>query len=91
MEETKCKRCGKCCEDLGTMWVSSKHPIVQAIYLGIPDEYFRDWGRCTMLAKVNGVQTCLLHKYLGKEAKPDVCQEYPEEGEKCFLERKARK
>lgn len=57
-----------------------------AIYLEIPDEYFRDWGRCTMLAEVNGVQTCLLHKYLGEEAKPEVCREYPD-GELCRREK----
>ena len=72
----ECKRCGNCCRNIGTIWVNSKHPLIKALYDSLPDDYFTDYGDCLMLEKVNGIDTCLIHKYLGFEAKPDVCRKH---------------
>ena len=77
-----CKRCGNCCRNIGTIWVNSPHPLIKAIYLVLPDEYFTDYGDCLMLAQINEVNTCLLHKYLGFEAKPQECRDH-EGDERC--------
>lgn len=87
-EKHECKRCGRCCLDVGTIFVHSEHPIVKAILASVPDEYFRDDGPCPML-EINGREAaCLLHKHLGMDAKPEVCREYPEvNNEPCFREK----
>lgn len=82
----RCKQCGKCCY-VGTIWVHSKHPIIRAlaepIYEKCP-EVFSDTGKCMMLTYDN---RCLIELIFGKEFKPDPCNEYPSNGEKCHEER----
>jgi len=75
-----CQQCGKCC-DMGTIWVNSEHPLVRAAGKAVTD--FRDGGSCDMLVYINGKAVCLIHKYFGYDAKPEVCRDYPEEGEQC--------
>ncbi len=82
----KCKRCGWCCKEVGlSFFIHSQHPIIRAM----PN---LDWtliedgvGPCAMLTWEKGKATCLLQKYLGYAAKPDVCRDYPDGDEKCFL------
>lgn len=85
MSGHKCQKCGVCCQ-VGTIWVWSKHPIIQAIGDSIHQEspeYLADTGRCAML---NNDNECLIEKYLGREFKPQPCRDYPEDGEKCHRE-----
>lgn len=77
-----CERCGKCCE-MGTIWVNSVHPLIKVAATYLEADDFDDGGPCDMLIFEKGKAVCLIHKYLGYEAKPEVCREYPEEGEKC--------
>ena len=74
---------------MGTIWVNSDHPLIGIIQGFIRTEDTRDGGSCDMLAwDTDGKATCLIHKYLGLGAKPQVCQEYPEEGELCQKQEK---
>lgn len=107
-----CKRCGRCCKDVGTIWVHSENPVVQAMVKAIvkrPDVrilqksferiiftngFFRDDGPCDMLLiEESGRSVCLLQKWLGFNAKPPSCQEYPlfkdmeSEDNRCHRER----
>lgn len=83
MSKHKCKRCGKCC-DCGTMWVNSDHPVIRAIYKDLPLDYFQDGGKCAMLViDGNGLASCLIQTELGIDAKPEVCREYPCDGDTC--------
>ncbi len=77
-----CKKCAKCC-DMGTIWVNSSHPLIRTMYPLINGELFSDDGRCAMLDNNN---ECMIHKYLGKKWKPDVCQEFPFEKGDCHQE-----
>lgn len=64
-----CQRCGKCCHR-GDFWYLTKHPLIAAI--ATMQFKSNDEGPCLML---DG-KDCMIEKYLGKEAKPDVCNEY---------------
>ena len=77
-----CIRCGKCC-DMGTIWVNSEHPLIKRVAAYLKTDDFDDGGLCDMLMLEKGKAVCWIQKYLGYEAKPDVCREYPEAGEKC--------
>jgi hypothetical protein len=66
------------------MWVNSDHPIIRKIYHILPLGYFKDEGRCEMLITEDGKTTCLIEQILGKEHKPEYCNEYPENGKKCM-------
>ncbi len=77
-----CKRCGLCCSDVGTIWVHSKHPVVQAMVKAIvtrtDDGFFRDSGPCDMVVfEESNRAVCQLQKWLGHLAKPESCQAYP--------------
>lgn len=78
----KCNRCGNCCRNTGTIWTNSPHPLIKAISLELPDEYFRDYADCTMLVKINDQPACLIHQYLGFKAKPLECRDH-EGDERC--------
>lgn len=90
MAKKTCSRCGQCCMQ-ASMWVNSSHPliarIVKAMVQAGATEIFRDGGPndpCDMLVLEDGKATCLIHKYLGYECKPNACQEYPEPDEACL-------
>lgn len=89
MSEHKCQRCGLCCNNIGTIWVHSEHPLVKTVAeLVFVNDLFADEGPCLFLAYDSSEQAiCLIEKYLGHNAKPEVCQNYPEDGEKCFREK----
>ena len=71
-----CNRCGQCCMDIGTFWAHSEHPVLKVILQEVSDSFFRDTGRCTMLKEIDGIETCLIHKHLGFNAKPQACREH---------------
>ncbi len=76
-----CKRCGDCCIDLGTICVNTDHPLIKALV----EPWFlydaiTDMGKCPVLIFENNQAVCLIEKYLGRDAKPVVCQEYEGEG-----------
>ncbi len=75
---SRCRRCGKCCLDLASIWTNSKHPLIEAIDKVLPVEFYADGGRpCDMLViHENGRATCLLQQWLGWKAKPPECKEY---------------
>ncbi len=77
-QKFKCKRCGKCCADMGTVWLTGQHLLLKQILHIWPDDAFSDGGRCGMLIFENGKAVCLVHRHLGFKAKPEACQEYPE-------------
>lgn len=82
----KCQRCGKCCEDMGTIWTHSLNPLIVAIDKSLPACYYVDGGRCVMLVNDNGKASCLLELWFGYNDKPTVCKEYPF-GEPCLREK----
>ena len=82
-----CKRCGKCCKDVGTIWAQSEHPLIRAFGAAtnrrVPG-LFRIKGPCDMLAiEASGRAVCLIQKWLSHSAKPEACRGYPLDG-KCF-------
>ncbi len=86
MKEHVCHRCGKCCEDMGTIWLQSPHPNVKRLYEIWPEDKFRDGGRCACLGHIDDTAYCLLEVLLGQEYKPEVCRKYPDPpdfGGKC--------
>ena len=88
---SSCRRCGKCCENVGTIWAQSEHPLIWAIGAAVNRRVpglFRDQGPCDMLIiHESGRSTCLIQQWLGHKAKPRSCREYPFDGEKCFNEK----
>lgn len=74
----KCRRCGKCCEDMGTVWLNSDHPQIVKVFAVYPSELMSDNGRCAMLTTENGKAARLLELIWGKSAKPEVCRQYPD-------------
>jgi hypothetical protein len=77
-----CRRCGTCCSDVGSgFWRRSDHELVRAI--AATDQPTDDGRRCQMLRMRNGRAECLLQKYLGREAKPQACYDYPFDGDSC--------
>lgn len=87
-ENETCKQCGKCCEHLGPGWFrQSNHPLIKrvagllSILEGAAGQYLPDGpeelGCCAMYD--TETHECLIHKYLGFDAKPEICQAYPEE------------
>jgi hypothetical protein len=76
-EMSKCQQCGRCCNDMGTIFVHSNHPIINAFlesFDGLADDYFRDGGNCPMhTIDSEGRSLCLIHKYLGKRYKRELC------------------
>ena len=70
-----CKRCGKCCHR-GDFWYLSEHPLIKRLHLEARPQL--DDGRCALL---NTDNECMIEKYLGRDAKPDVCKEYDCEAE----------
>lgn len=65
-----CKRCAKCCKKNGDFWWSSKHPLIG--HFANSDITNYESGMCRMLEG----NECLIEKYLGRDAKPEVCKEY---------------
>ena len=47
-------------------------------------------GDCMMLIEGKNMAGCLIEIFLGKEAKPKVCQDYPEDGERCENDKEGR-
>lgn len=85
---SKCQRCGRCCLEVGrTFWKTGD-------FSGIPElaERAKDGDHedgelpCEMLRIERGKAICLIEKQYGRAAKPEVCREYPENGELCFRE-----
>ena len=78
-----CKRCGQCCKDRGSFWHLSDHPLIKKF------NDRRRQGRSIKLNMINEAGECLLYdgfdclieKYLGWEAKPEICKQY--NCEKC--------
>jgi len=64
-----CKQCGKCCHR-GDFWQYSKHPLIGHFANSGVTCY--DTGMCRMLEN----NKCMIEKYLGKDAKPDICKKY---------------
>ena len=78
-----CKRCGNCCEQLGPGWFRlSDHPLIKAfaeVLFLCEREPLPDEGGCAMLIYEDGgcgKAVCLIHKYLGWRAKPEVCRQF---------------
>ncbi|MFH0981833.1 MAG: hypothetical protein V2A79_09870 [Planctomycetota bacterium] len=83
----QCRRCGQCCS-MGSMWLNSPHPVIAAIghallRQGALGPFCRDDGPCDMLVRDGAEATCLIHKYLGKESKPQACRDYSEDDDPC--------
>ena len=86
----KCQRCGLCCTNIGrTFYCHSEHPLLKEILEDMA--IFSDTGPCSMFRQEKGKAICLIHKYLGRAAKPEACRDYPFDGEKCFYEEKKQR
>lgn len=78
MSKHKCHRCGKCCENMGTIWLQSPRPEIQKVFAVYPVDLMSDGGRCAMLTTGHEQCSCLLELIWGKLAKPEVCRQYPD-------------
>lgn len=83
-----CKRCGKCCA-MGTLWTQSPHPLIARVARamfsrGAQGSDGSPSDPCDMLVMDGETAICLIHKYLGADAKPDVCQDYPAWEDGCM-------
>jgi hypothetical protein len=65
-----CDRCGTCCGKFG-MWVESPHPLMQRFLVLLNDRAVKA-GCCPFCID----NICWLEKYLGRDAKPEVCRDY---------------
>ena len=92
---SECKRCGRCCQNVGTIWAHSEHPLIWAVGAAVNRRVpglFRDHGPCDMLViEESGRAVCLIQKWLGHKAKPKCCRDYPFDGEPCFFTTKDTK
>ena len=84
-----CKRCGKCCIEVGrTFWKVGDYGKIPEL-----DEIARNGDHednelpCEQLEMVNSKAICKIHRDYGYPAKPKVCSRYPEDGELCFREK----
>lgn len=94
---SECKRCGRCCAEVGrTFWKGGDYEEFAELNEWANDGDHEDSGLpCEMLSfgfdsqvqdgKVK-VATCLIEALYGRQFKPRVCREYPEEGQLCFRE-----
>jgi len=95
-----CMRCGRCCLEVGrTFWkvgnLSAEKPFnpekafgdIEELNKRANDGDHEDGGLpCEMLTFENGRAVCIIQRDYGYDAKPTVCKNYPENGEKCFAE-----
>ena len=66
-----CQKCGKCCHR-GDFWQLSKHPMIVEFAYNKNLNKINSEGVCLMLDGTD----CMIEKYLGKSAKPEVCNAY---------------
>lgn len=96
-ESMSCQRCGKCCNSVGrTFWKAGCLLFIDENRQFGDCQELNDLANngdhednglpCGMLAFEDGRAVCLIEKNYGKQYKPTVCEKYPEEGEKCFIE-----
>ena len=85
----KCVRCGQCCLTIGkTFWKHGDFEDIRELKERANNGEHEDFGvPCEMFEPRGEVGVCLIHERYGYEAKPLVCREYPEEGERCFREK----
>lgn len=100
MKENKCHRCGKCCREVGrTFWkagcilfidINRQFGDCKALNDLANNGDHEDGGLpCEMLSyDEKGKAVCGIEELYGKKYKPTVCEEYPDEGEKCFFEQR---
>jgi len=86
MPDYNCNRCGACCMGVGkSFWlhvedeVLDEHPELKSLAEQMEgDDAF---APCFMLEIKNGIATCLLEQRYGRDAKPHVCRNYPDDEE----------
>ncbi len=75
----KCKQCGECCKDIGqSAFLHADHSLIDAVAAmsGIEATY-KDTGPCAMLYREEGgYYVCLIEKFLGRAAKPEMCRDF---------------
>lgn len=79
MKRKDCKRCGKCCLDVGyAFWERSeevqKHPLLKLL-LGVKPLQ-ASYKRCLMLRFEGETAICMVQELLGYEAKPEKCRNH---------------
>jgi len=87
-----CKRCGQCCIKVGsTFWTHADGSGYPELQKWINDAVLKgdDGMPCEMLVIEDGMAECYIETCFGKEAKPEVCRDYPEEG-LCFFEQEEK-
>ena len=79
----ECKRCWHCCMAVGReFWMRGGYeyrpefPKLQELAKKYVDS--GDGLPCRMLVLVNGVAYCYIEMQYGRDAKPQVCRDYPE-------------
>lgn len=82
----ECVRCGQCCIAVGrTFWLHGDfEDYPELLKLAESRESKDDGLPCEMLQMVDGVAACKIELLYGREAKPEVCQDYPKK--QCYLE-----
>ncbi|MBU8870663.1 MAG: hypothetical protein KOO60_07355 [Gemmatimonadales bacterium] len=86
MSDHECQRCGECCMGRGNLWTQANLPAL--FNSDAVRQQRREFGDCDMLGvDKEGEYTCLLEVIFGKAAKPEVCRDYPFDGEQCEREK----
>ena len=93
---SECKRCGRCCVEVGrTFWKNGNYEKYPELNEWANDGDHEDGGLpCEMLSfgydaevpERKNVAICLIEALYGRDAKPKVCREYPND-EPCFREK----
>ena len=89
----KCFRCGLCCLTVGrTFWKNGDFENNAELNEPANNGDYEDGGLpCEMLEMKNGRATCLIQSRYGRQYKPAVCRDYPEDGEPCELENEIKR
>ena len=97
MPKHKCHRCGVCCMRTGsafwTRTLQDGSELVPAQILTYIESKARRYKKvhhsndqpCDMLMPgADGKWICVLHRFYGKQAKPQICREYPVNKKRCI-------
>lgn len=80
---TECKRCGKCCRHHRTLFLEasiSNNPLFEAMKKYLKREPYAEDANCLALGWDGDKAICLIELVFGKDAKPQICKEYPNIG-----------
>lgn len=78
-----CRRSGECCRNADRdLWQTADLLEKEKRLLLLERSKYSDNG-CLMMIVENGLATCLIHKLLGKDKKPEICRVFGENLTEC--------